>query len=433
VTAGTGPTGMPANPFVREGHVDKPGIVGSHWWNRELGEATKLKTRRDLITALAVSAAGIGTLGFFAFQAKGDDTRQERRPSLEMQRTYGWNFGATSETVALDAQFTTTYATEALPRLASDLTPRTPSLVRWFVPTLFQSPSTLPRLTLPDPEPGVAQSLTAALRPIHSPAMILAEKRAQALADLLAQATAGRVAIVFDLDGPEAVAAAAGAADLYEPVFLFDNWPHPRGVVPAHLTLAAAVYHQPRFVQSAAARRAGAPPAFVLDRKRLSSYSDDATQFDNRWLAKLPSSADLEALEIKRLLYVAPSQAEPVELRDVGQALHDWAAHGIDVRALSFESLVESTADGKVRFGASPEAHAGFFGHYPWKAPSPAAVPVAQNDAAARWRPRAPAPDPTDKTLGTILVAVDESTALVLGPQLLRSGSWNRSSGGWGG
>jgi hypothetical protein len=433
VTAGSGPTGMPANPFVREGHVDKPGIVGSHWWNRELGEATKLQTRRGLITALAVSAAGIGTLGFFAFQAAGDDTRQERRPSLEMQRTYGWNFGATSENVALDNRFTTSYAAEALPRLATDLLPRNQNLVRWYIPTLFQSPSALPRLTLPEPEPGTPQSLAAALRPIHTASMVRDEIKAEALAKLLAQATGGRVALVFDLEGPESVAAAAGAADLYEPVFLFDNWPHPRGVVPAHLALAAAVYHQPRFVQAAGTRPAGAPPAFILDRNRLSVYHDDTSQFDNRWLARLPSAQDLRALEIKRVLYVVPTKATPIDLRDVGQIFHDWSTQGIDVRALAMEALVADVTTKTASFGPTPEAHAGFFGHYPWKSPAPPPVPVPLDDVAASWRPHPPASDPADETLGTILVAVEASTALVLGPQLLRSGSWNRSSGGWGG
>lgn len=437
VSAGTSPAGAPRNPFVREGHVAKPGIIGSHWWNREIAEASALKTRRGLLTALAVSAVGVSTLGLLVFEAVQEDTREERRPSLEMQRTYGWSFGATSETVAFDAQFTTAYAADALPRLASDLTPTNEGLLRFFVPTLFQSPSALPRLTLPDPEPGAPQSLASALRPIHTAGMTLAEDRARALAALLAEATGGRVALVFDLDGPESVAAAAGAADVYEPVFLFDNWPHPRGVVAAHLTLAAAVYHQPRFAQAAASRRAGAPPAFVLDRKRLSPYSDDMTQFDNRWLARLPLAADLKALEIKRVLYVVPAQTAPIDLRDAGAALNDWAAQGIEVRAVALDAFAQGV-DGKVYFGATPEAHAAFFAHYPWKAPpprgpAPAAVPIPSNEETARFRPHPPAADPTDSTLGTIRVAVDKETAQVVGPQALRSGSWNRASGGWGG
>jgi hypothetical protein len=60
-------------------------------------------------------------------------------------------------------------------------------------------------------------------------------------------------------------------------------------------------------------------------------------------------------------------------------------------------------------------------------------VPVPRNDEAAAWRPKAPAADAGDKTLGSVAVAVDKGTALILGAYLLRSGSWNRSSGGWGG
>ncbi len=300
----TVPTTTAANPFVREGHVDRPGIVGSVWWNKELAEATALRSRRAVLTVLAVSAGGIAVLGAAAFALASGGPREELRRSIEVQRDFGWSFGATSETVAFDALYTTAYARDAIPRLAGDLTPTTEAARKWASPTLFQSPEALPRLPIPG---ETVTRLGEALRPINTPSMKVAEAAGRALAELLAQATGGRVALVLDLDGPDAVAAAAGAADLFEPVFLFDNWPHPRGVVTAHLTLAAAVYHQPRFVAAAAARKPGAPPVFVLDRKRLREYTDDATQFDNRWWARLPGPADLTAMEVKRVLYVAPA------------------------------------------------------------------------------------------------------------------------------
>jgi hypothetical protein len=45
-----------------------------------------------------------------------------------------------------------------------------------------------------------------------------------------------------------------GGAGIFEPVFLFDNWPHPQGVVPSHLVLAAALHYQPLFLKARAAR-----------------------------------------------------------------------------------------------------------------------------------------------------------------------------------
>ena len=424
------PRVRPANPFVREGHVDKPGIVGSHWWNKELGEATALRSRRTLLVALAVSAGGISTLGLAAFALAGPGSRQETRRSLDVQRDFGWSFGATSETVAFDALYTTTYAQGALGRLVSDLTPKSEAARRWFSPALFQSPEALPRLPLSTDEPPVTR-LAEALRPINTPGMQKAEAAGRALAELLSQVKGGPVALVFDLDGPEAIAAAAGAADLFEPVFMFDNWPHPRGVVPAHLTLAAAVYHQPRFVAAAATRKLGAPLAFVLDRKRLTPYADDATQFDNRWWARLPKSQDLVTLEVKRVLYVVPSQSPTPALRDVAPTLNEHQAPGIEVRALALDAFEPNAETGKVLYGGTQTAHTAFFAHYPWGPPAPVDVTALKNEQTAKWRPALPTPlDPADEKLGTTVVEIDGETGLVLGP---RSGSYNRASGGFGG
>lgn len=441
---------LPKNPFVREGHVDKPGIVGSHWWNRQLAEASALQTRRALLTALGVSAVGITALGAITFAALSEDTHDERRRSLEMQQDYGWGFGATSETVAFDAQYTTTYAADALPRLATDLAPKNQSLSPWFVPSLLLSPTATPRRAWTEPPPETPVSLATALKPIHTPTMDLAERRAGALVKLLAEANGGRIALILDLDGPESVAAAAGAASVFDPVFVLDNWPHPKAVVPAHLTLAAAVYYQPQLVKLSAARSAAAPPALVLDRKRLSPYSDDAAEFDNRWLAKFPAAKDLWALEIKRVLYVAPAQTGAIAPPDAAQALHDWAAVGIDVRAIALDAFLGSGTD--LLFGGRQDTHASFFAHYPWKAPEPTAplpkapgvrpppapppvlVPVPENQLAAAYKPSPSGLDPgAIAMIGTILVAVQNDSSEILGPSRLRSGSWNRASGGWGG
>src|SRR5207253_363541 len=100
------------------------------------------------------------------------------------------------------------------------------------------------------------------------------------------------------------------------PVFLFDNWPHPHGVVPAHLTLAAAVYYQPLFARAKTEpTRAGkVQPVFVLDRTRLTTYVDDATQFDNRYTAKMPTTANLKTMGVAKLLYVGPNAIDRFEL-----------------------------------------------------------------------------------------------------------------------
>src|SRR3989442_1617906 len=102
----------------------------------------------------------------------------------------------------------------------------------------------------------------------------------------------------LDPAGPIGGAGAAGMAPGFEPVFIFDNWPHPLGVVASHLTLGSVLYHRPGFLRARSARAVPAPPVFVLDRNRLAHYTDQDTQFANRYVARLPTAENLAALGI---------------------------------------------------------------------------------------------------------------------------------------
>ena len=110
-----------------------------------------------------------------------------------------------------------------------------------------------------------------------------------------------------------------------------------RGVVRAQETLSAAAYYQPLFAE--AKRKADTalrPPMFVLDRRRLTPYTDDATQFDNRYVAKLPlTAAEMRALGADHVLYVLPARiGAGVELDDLNDELVVYASGGVDVKAL---------------------------------------------------------------------------------------------------
>jgi hypothetical protein len=191
-----------------------------------------------------------------------------------------------------------------------------------------------------------------------------------------------KTALILDLPGPESVAAAAGLARVFTPVFLYDNWPHPLGVVPSHENLAAAIYHRPDFLAARAARETPTSPAFVLDSRRLSPYRDESDRFDNRYLARLPSADGFAKLGINRVLYVTatPQTDEQDDLNDDFVALHDKA---IDVKMVALsdfapaseEALRESNlpvTDRTYYYGGHPHGAFFFWSSYHWYSPSTA-------------------------------------------------------------
>jgi hypothetical protein len=413
------------NPFVPDAGVQKPGIIGARWWNHRLEEGANLHGRRAALVAALVVGGGVALLGGLAIVGAvsgSEDERAEWKTSLEVQRDYGWNFGAPSETVAFDQAFTQAYARDALKTLERDLAPTNPAHQALYVPALFQSPEALPRLTVEGQMERV-RPLAEALRPIRTPEMLRSFVVGKAYAELAA-ALPKRVATVVDLEGPAAVAFAAGAAEHLDPVFLFDNWPHPKGVVPAHLTLAAAVYHQPTFQKAATVRGKAAPPMFVLDRARLRAYTDDATQFDNRYLAKLPGSLGPSGATLV-ILIVGDGAVDLPESPDLTAGLRALG----DARVLSSTAFRPGPGGGAYLFGGTPETHATFASRYASRAS--AGSPIAENERAERYEvpafgPRV-APTGGAPGIGYVPVVVALGTGLVVGSRFNRSGSWNRA------
>ncbi len=448
----------PENPFVRDEWLDKPGIVGARWWNQSLRDATKLETRRGLLAI----AGGIGVLvavGVLEAQLGSDDqdiqTREEVRTALSLQRDYGWNFGASDESLVYDGITTTPFERSTLTRMVYELGPVRQDLKPYNINTLFQSPEALPAKLLPGEDSQTPHvPIAAALRPMFTAKMDELYKIGRNLSKLLISGSADPVALVIDMDGPNAVAFAAGIAEDFDPVFLFDNWPHPRGVVPAHRTLAAAAYYQPRFVATTAIR---SPqwPAFVLDRNRLASYTDDSRQFDNRWFAKLPSASAMAALKVAHILYVVEQVAHLPELDDLNHAFMALNAWNIDVRAIACNAFVARSSPDPTPgsrdyfYGGTEASEAGFFAHYPWKAPP---LPPEPGASTAEMKAAAYHPAPRSNKVGLTAIAdnnasielpkiglvpvvVAVGTGALLGAKLAgRNGSWGRSGGssGWG-
>lgn len=121
----------------------------------------------------------------------------------------------------------------------------------------------------------------------------------------------GGTAVLLDLPGALSVAYAAWFVRRHgmQPVPLFNNWPHDRGVVPAGMTLGALLYYVPWVLEGRRERASGAAPVFLLDRDRLGTRPPGVHDFDNRYFhidADLPSAATFRRHGIQRLLYIRP-------------------------------------------------------------------------------------------------------------------------------
>jgi hypothetical protein len=354
----------PPTPPFRVDHVfNEPALVGARWWQDQLLAAPTTVTRRHAIRTAVFAAAGITVAtGVTIYVAFSDGEEVTESDSLAAQKQYGWSFGSETEALQFGAAGGAPFDAAGLQRLAAELAPAQARYRPLYVATLFQSLAAQPTATPAAP----VVPLTGALRAYNTQDMAVAHQRGQALAALFEGAPAGR-AVIVDLPGPDAVAFAAGLAHRLEPVFLFDNWPHPRGVVPSHLTLAAAATKAPELRQGAGRRPAHAAPAFILDRNRLAPYTDASDRFDNRYMAKTPSLASLKALGISQLIYVMPT-GEQVESDDLVDDFVLYAESGIDLKTVAGSDFRRNPAgaDPGYYYGGSPDTHFGFWYRYGW-------------------------------------------------------------------
>lgn len=303
------------------------------WWKM---------SRRTFIVGSVVTASTVLVGGIWL--ATRDDTTEVDDESLALQRTHGWNVGSEDKPLAL------TGAQKADSRQSTDwkrylnqsemlnaYQPKSQKWMPYFVPTLIQALQ--------------FETLRSQLTPIFMPDMQDAYGRGQAIAkDFLVNAeNPSETAIILDLPGRDSIAVGAGLAEAVHLITTFDNFPHPLGVTPSHETLAAMLYYAGEIEVKQARAPANGPPVFLLDSKRLENYTSADTQFDNRYLAKIPSAQKLQELGIKSVLYVTPDRARQQELDDLNEDFVEYQSKGINVAMLPLSDLtaVDELADGK--------------------------------------------------------------------------------------
>ncbi len=337
------------------------------WWSEDLNR--REANRRVAVTA-ALAAGGVGLATTTAGCNRNSDEATESN-SLELQRQSGWNVGYDSDPLVIpDASTTDSRGGEAWREY---LTPTKmieatqPAAEAW---RSHESPALVQSLG--------QESLAAALSPMHSAAMDEAYGRGTSLGELVdASENPQETLIVIDLPGELAVAAAAGMAHVAEPVFWFDNWPHPRGVVDSERTLAALLYYAGELDAADASRQSEHARVIVLDSNRLTSYSDATADFDNRYMADLPDAQQLQQYGVSKVLYVRPTERDQ-DLDDVNEPLAELAQAGLNVQMVTMDVFQQGPAgDGKdgegegegdedrYYYGGSNRTHTGFYSHFP--------------------------------------------------------------------
>jgi hypothetical protein len=343
------------------------------WWKM---------SRRTFIVG-SVAAAGAVVAGG-VWVASRDDTTEVDGDSLELQRSHGWNVGSEEKRLTLQgAQTVDSKKTDVWrqyldqSRMLNAFQPKSEKWMPYFVPTLIQALQ--------------FETLRAQLSPIFVPLMEVAYARGQTIArDFLANAeNPSETAIILDVPGRDSIALGAGLAEAAHLITTFDNFPHPLGVTPSHETLAAMLYYAGEIEAKQKTVQEGAPPVFLLDSKRLENYTDADAQFDNRYLAKVPSAQKLQELGIKSVLYVTPDRTRSQEMDDLNEDFVEYQSKSINVAMLPLSDLtpVEEWVEGKkpdgsteqVRarnyyYGGAPGFHPFFFYSYPFYRPYPAYI-----------------------------------------------------------
>ena len=430
-------------------------------------------TRREANKKIAKGvawAAGIGIVGLTGYKLLSSDETDIDLDSIDLQNKEGWNAGAKDKQLVFDPTFTSATASVAdsdwkqylePTKLISAYQPTDSKWQPYFSPTLIQ--------------PLSQETLRAQMKAVRTPLMQQTYEQGLALRELLSQsANANESLIVSELEGTSSVALGAAMADFATILPGFENIPHPLGVVRSHETLGAMMYYAQEIENKKANLKPNSPALLMLDSQRLSPVTVTEDQFDNRYMAKMPSAADLKQRGITSVLYVVRDESRKVEMDDLNDVFVDYQNQGI--KLLPFLNMSQfKLADGtqvaansgttgqantvnerRYYYGGSPMMHWWFYSHYMYS-PFPGAYTSYGGNRYGYSRPTTPASfapaayrpvsRPTvfsgtrvggasgvgrarPSGFGRTSVRVNSSGGIT-GVRSGRSGSFGRSGGGW--
>lgn len=321
------------NEYEILSNLDNQDQNEADWWRTKMQrrEATKKVIGVSIGAALVAYVALRGCDDDGVFGDIDDDETESNVDAMDLQKKEGWNAGHTDKnlTYADAHDFNSLGSTDyqkytTLDELLACWKPKNEAFLPFFVPTLMQ-------VTTND-------NFRNVLKPVCSKEMKDEYSKGLGFKELISQSKDfKKTMIVADLSGTESVAFAAALSDKCVPVVTFDNWPHPLGIVPSHLTLGAMVYYAEEVKNNAAKLDEDSPLLMVLDRKRFKTYINPESDFDNRYMAKIPTSENLKKLGIESILYVVDKETQ--ELDDLNDDFAYFKDNGITVSMLDLDNF----------------------------------------------------------------------------------------------
>ncbi len=308
----------------------------SSWWEESI-------TRREANLRLAKlgTLAALLSVSGITQGCDNNDGIVEENDALELQKREGWSVGAESDTISLpdvtglDSKGSLSWSTYLdSTELLKAYAPKRSEWNPFVVATLVQS------LSQP--------SLKSQIKPICTPSMKEAYSRGLGMRELIKRSNNPEtILLIADLDGKESVAFAAAMSEVADVVLGFDNYPHPKGTVKSHEVLGALVYYAAEVETKKEKRTDKAATVMLLDNRRLTAPQDSEREFDNRYVAKIPTADKLQSLGIKSVMYLSPSESQTTELDDLNDDFATFKEKGIPVTMLAatnFKPTVPITA-----------------------------------------------------------------------------------------
>lgn len=298
-------------------------------------QANGLIAKIGLASLIAGTGALAGCGGDDAGLEEGETEKE--RDALDLQKEMGWNAGSTDAPLKLtgratsDSRKSMDWSTFLTPTaLLGAWSPKNSAWQPFVVPTLVQSLD--------------QKTLRGAIAPVHTEAMETAYGRGLGMKEILKKTkNPESTLLVVDIPGPEGVAYAAALADVADPIMSFDNWPHPLGVVDSQNTLGALLYYAGEVAEKSKKRPAKAPGLLILDSHRLADYTDADNQFDNRYIAKIPSVDKLTSMKIANVMYATPSSADTTERDDLNEDFALYKEKGVNVTMVALSDFTPAT------------------------------------------------------------------------------------------